>query len=173
MSLVAAIPLLCKQCGTRTVRPCTRPGRTTPYRNIKALTIPEDFPIPTCRCCQTEIFDEKTRAELAPILAEVYHQTLRQLVHRAIEALVEHTSQRHLEKLLGLSQGYLSRLRAGAGNPSPELVSHLAMLARDPRARLAELERYWADPWLVIDSSTRIVADSGKRHAQKNDCPTE
>jgi len=55
-----------------------------------------------------------------------------------------HISQRRLELLIGQSQGYLSRLRIGAGNPSAELVSHLAMLAHDPKTRLAELERYWA-----------------------------
>jgi transcriptional regulator with XRE-family HTH domain len=53
-------------------------------------------------------------------------------------------SQRKLELLLGLSQGYLSRLRAGKGAPSPELVSHLALIAHDPKVRLLELERYWA-----------------------------
>ena len=50
--------------------------------------------------------------------------------------------------LLGLSQGYLSRLRSGGGNPSPELVSNLALLAQDPKTRLSELERYWAEPTL-------------------------
>jgi len=43
-----------------------------------------------------------------------------------------------------LEQGYLSRIRIGAGSPSEELVSHLAMLAHDPKNRLAERERYWA-----------------------------
>ena len=60
------------------------------------------------------------------------------------DILMLHISQRRLELLIGLSQGYLSRLRIGAGNPSAELVSHLAMLAHDPKTRLAELERYWA-----------------------------
>jgi len=46
--------------------------------------------------------------------------------------------------MIGLSQGCLSLLRIGAGNPSAELVSPLAMLANDPKTRLAALERYWA-----------------------------
>lgn len=66
-------------------------------------------------------------------------------VRRAIDKLMEYTSQRQLEQLLGLSQGYLSRLRSGAGNPSPELVSHLALIAMDPSAHLTELRRYWAE----------------------------
>ena len=63
-----------------------------------------------------------------------------------------HISQRQLERLLGLSQGYLSRLRSGAGNPSPELVSHLALLAKDPSTRLSELQRYWAEPEACVVS---------------------
>lgn len=153
-----AAALRCKQCGTRTVLPRMRSGRTRPYRNMQALPIPDDFPIPTCSRCHTEIFDEQTRAKLAPILADAYRETLRRLILRAINTLMQHTSQRRLEMLLGLSQGYLSRLRAGAGTPSPELVSNLAMLAKAPKSRLAELERYWADPLQEIDASTRIGA---------------
>jgi len=149
--------LLCKQCGTRTVRPRTRPGRTTRYRNMAALAIPEDFPIPTCSRCRTEILDAETRARLAPFLLDEYRSALRRRVRRAIDTLSQHTSQRRLEMLLGLSQGYLSRLRSGAGNPSPELVSNLALLAKDPKARLPELERYWAEP-SIDDEDLRSAA---------------
>jgi len=62
-----------------------------------------------------------------------------------IEHLARHFSQRHLELRLGLSQGYLSRLRAGSGNPSPALLSLLALLAVDP-TRLHELDRDWSPP---------------------------
>ena len=42
--------------------------------------------------------------------------------------------------------GDVSPAEAGAGNPSPELVSHLALIAHDPAVRLQELKRYWLDP---------------------------
>jgi len=124
---------------------------------MKALAIPEDFLIPTCTRCKLEIFDAETSAKLAPILLEKYRLALRKRVRRAIEILREYTSQRRLELLLGLSQGYLSRLHAGAGNPSPELVSNLALLAKDPRLRLTELERYWAEPDPEIDSLPYVI----------------
>ncbi len=56
-----------------------------------------------------------------------------------------HISQRALERLLGVSQGYLSRLRAshGAAVPSAALVAALALLANDPGRRLDELQDYW------------------------------
>ena len=51
-----------------------------------------------------------------------------------------------LESLLGLSKGYLSKLRAGDRDPSPELVSDLALIAHDPDGRIQELERFWGRP---------------------------
>jgi len=123
-----------------------RPGRTRPYRNMRALPIPEDFPLPTCIKCRTEVLDKETHAKLAPLLLEEYRSALRRRIRRIIDALTGHTSQRKLELLLGLSQGYLSRLRSGSGNPSPELVSHLALIAKDPSVRLLELQRYWEEP---------------------------
>lgn len=123
-----------------------RPGRTAPYRNMPALTLPEDFPIPTCGRCHHEFVDEATGKALQPVLQQAYQQVLQRRVRRAIDAVTCYTSQRRLEQLLGLSQGYLSRLRAGAGTPSPELVSNLALIAQDPPNRLRELERYWGEP---------------------------
>lgn len=122
-----------------------------PYRNLAALALPADMALPACSRCGTLHLDAQTRARLAPILAAAYQGTLRQRVRHAMDTLAPHISQRRLERLLGLSQGYLSRLRAGAGTPSPSLVSHFALLALNPKTRLRELERYWAEPSLPGD----------------------
>lgn len=138
----------CLHCGKVAVRKRARPGRTVRYRNMAALGIPDDFPIPTCGRCGAESIDEQTAAALAGMLETRYREVLRQRVRRAIDVVAQHITQRRLERLLGLSQGYLSRLRAGAGDPSAELVSHLMLLASDPQPRLLELERFWAEPAL-------------------------
>ncbi|TXH26316.1 MAG: helix-turn-helix domain-containing protein [Elusimicrobia bacterium] len=138
--------LTCPQCGAQAVRGRARPGRTIRYRNVAALPLPADVSLPACVRCRNEFVDPETLARLQPLLHEEYRRVLQQRVRVSIDALMRHISQRKLELLLGLSQGYLSRLRSGGGNPSPELVSHLALLAGDPAARLAELERYWAEP---------------------------
>ena len=135
---------LCVSCGSKTVRKRGRPGRTASYRNMPALPVPAHFPIPTCSRCRKEFIDPQTASELDGVLRELYRSSLKARVRRAIDQLMEVISQRRLEMLLGLSQGYLSRLRAGDGTPSPELVNHLALIARDPRARLKEIEGYWA-----------------------------
>ncbi len=123
-----------------------RPGRTVRYRNMTALPVPEDLPIPTCSRCHAEYIDAETATALEGALRQAYRRALQLRARQAIDLVTKHISQRRLELLLGLSQGYLSRLRAGAGNPSPELVSHLALIAHDPAARLQELQRYWALP---------------------------
>lgn len=55
------------------------------------------------------------------------------------------TTQREVERLLGLSQGYLCRIAAGAGNPSRTLIAALTLLANDP-SRLSELAPEDAQP---------------------------
>ena len=70
-------------------------------------------------------------------------QELRYLVWEELERLMPFISQRRLEILLGLSQGYLSRLRSGAGIPSASLVCILVLLSKDPKERLHELQQDW------------------------------
>jgi len=110
------------------------------------MPIPDDLLIPACGRCQSEYLDEETSAALGPQLQEVYLACLRTRVRIAIDILSRHVSQRRLERMMGMSQGYFSRLRAGSGNPSPELVSHLALLCHDPPKRIEELARFWSLP---------------------------
>ena len=80
------------------------------------------------------------------VTKEAFLTDLRTRARIAVDILSHHISQRKLERLLGLSQGYLSRLRACVSNPSAELVANLAMLCQDPPTRLLELERFWELP---------------------------
>ena len=56
--------------------------------------------------------------------------------------LMQSISLRQLEKIMGVSQGYLSRLKARKGCPSPTLVSLLWLLHKQP-GLLVRLKRYW------------------------------
>lgn len=80
---------------------------------------------------------------------------LRKLARREITRLSDHISQRQLEKLLGLSQGYLSRLKAMSRNPSTELVCFLWLIAKDPKKRLHELRELWAESAVADDHVTK------------------
>lgn len=70
-----------------------------------------------------------------------------QLIRAAIRTLSTHLSQRKLERLLGLSQGYLSRIASGAGTASRPLMMLLCLLAARPKERLAELTQlFFGEP---------------------------
>lgn len=61
----------------------------------------------------------------------------------AIRKLEVFVSQRRLERLLGLSQGYLCRLKAGKQTPSMPIVALLVLLAASPEKRLQRLSALW------------------------------
>ena len=107
------------------------------------LPIPSDFPIPTCASCGAEHLDGKTAADLVAVMADVYAAELRRRIRDAVAKVCQFISQRQLEKRLGLSQGYLSRLSCSASTPSAALVALLTLLAHEPRLRLRELEQDW------------------------------
>ncbi len=136
----------CIRCGAKAVKPRKGSGRTTSYRTMPNMPIPEDIPIPACGRCQSEYLDEETSAAIGPQLQAMDLACLRTRVRIAIDILSRHVSQRRLERMMGMSQGYFSRLRAGAGNPSPELVGSLALLCQNPPERLKELANFWALP---------------------------
>jgi hypothetical protein len=79
-------------------------------------------------------------------------EDLRRLARQEIDRLTPYISQRRLERLLGLSQGYLSRLRSFAGTPSATLVCTLTLLAQAPKERLHELTEYWEQLARVSES---------------------
>ncbi len=143
----------CIHCGAKFVRVKKGAGRTIPYRTMPTMELPTDLKIPSCGRCMHLYLDRMDAETLSNALQEQYLASLHTRICIALDTLSQHISQRKLERLLGLSQGYLSRLRAGDGNPSPELVCHLAILCQDPKKRLAEVERFWSlsdDNWLPL-----------------------
>lgn len=133
----------CPECGQGRIHPQAKPGRTERYKTMEALPLPDDLLIPTCDVCGAEWMDARTAKAVDEALEITYQRELSTRAQAALERLVQQTTQRELEHLLGLSHGYLSKLRSGSSTPSPELVSHLAMLAADPKRRLVELRAFW------------------------------
>lgn len=131
----------CVRCGGR-VKPLQREGRTTRYQAVAALPIPPDFPIPTCIKCRAEYLDPALSGLLARVLQPLYQDVLQGAAAELIERICAATPQRRLELILGLSQGYLSKLKARAGRPSSPLVA-LLFLLQQPGA-VAAVERYFA-----------------------------
>jgi len=51
-----------------------------------------------------------------------------------------------VERVLGVSPGYLSKLKLGRRSPSAEIVSALALVSASPKRRLAELDNFYNPP---------------------------
>ena len=140
-----AWPIRCSTCGEGEVSPLALPGRTARYKNMAALPIPDDLAIPTCGACGAEWIDRPTAKAVDAALEREYQERLRQLAVTDLQQLAaSHVTQRRLERLLGLSHGYLSKIRSGASRPSATLVSCLHLLASDPDRRLREMEESFA-----------------------------
>jgi hypothetical protein len=112
---------------------------------MAALVVPSTVAIPTCDHCGNEWIDPETAEVLDDALQGVYANELHERLETALDAILKATEvpQRKLEQLLGLSVGYLSRLRGRRGDASAQLVSVLALLAEDPKRRLKELDHLW------------------------------
>jgi len=80
------------------------------------------------------------------VLEGEYQARLRDRLERDLEVILgDGHSQARVERVLGVSPGYLSKLKAGRRNPSIELTVVLRVLARglvakDPAGRLTEVE---------------------------------
>lgn len=75
------------------MKPRGGPGRTTQYRNMPAMAIPDDVAIPTCGRCKSEFIDEHTSETIAPRLQQAYLEALRTRARIAIDLLSKHISQ--------------------------------------------------------------------------------
>ncbi len=150
---------LCAECGERAVAPRAVAGRTSPWKQFASLPIPADVQIPTCSKCGAEWIDRKTAAVLDAVLEEAAEERLVRLARNALEDLGTSMSQRDLEFDLGLSAGYLSKVKHGKETPSAQLVGLLALLASRP-ARLDQLAHIWETgelpPRLTNDHFTTV-----------------
>ncbi len=135
----------CPECGG-TIRSIAKAGRLTTYKNASALEVPADLAIPTCVGCGSEWMDEATAKAIDRAMEPVYLNRLREMVAHSIETLSGVVTQGELERKLGMAQGYLSKLKKGRRNPSPEIALQLAMIARHPERRLREIDEIWRHP---------------------------
>jgi len=139
-------PRRCRECGEGMIRPLAKDGRRMPFRNMAALAVPSTLAIPTCDNCGNEWIDPKTAQAIDEAMQGAYADELHKRLVAAVDLILKATEipQRRLEQLLGLSVGYISRLRSGRGDASAQVVSALALLAQDPKRRLKELVQLWA-----------------------------
>jgi hypothetical protein len=134
----------CPHFRAKAVRGRPGAGRTTVYKTLPCLPLPSERLIPTCSRCRTLFLP--TNQKTGALLHLLYVAELRQRTQLAISTLRDVRSLRKLERLLGVSQGYLSKLRVGTSNPSPELTLLLGLLASSPKPMLRRADTFWALP---------------------------
>lgn len=129
----------CHNCHRGTVVPVAREGRTAPYKSIPNLAVPADLPIPTCDHCGEEWMTPADAARIDAAMEVVYRQ---ELLARLRAVLPDAAEAGRIERDLGLSRGYLSRLRRATRPPSEALLAVLALFRQDPNA-LGHVEAFW------------------------------
>jgi DNA-binding transcriptional regulator YiaG len=160
-----AWPVTCADCGVGKIRPATRAGRTSRYKTL-VLEVPADLSIPTCDNCGAEWIDPGTAAALDDALESAFEVAAHAQVEALLNELASEVTQRRMEAVLGLSQGYLSKLRSGTSTPSAMLLACLKLLARDPANRIQELEsvgRARRPSKVAAKRGTRKEATGGRR----------
>ena len=143
----------CYECGG-TVELRAKAGRTMPYRNMAAVSLPDDLALPTCTSCGEMFLNERFASKVEDALEARYDAEVRGRVLGALDVLQKEIPQQTLESLLGLSQGYLSKIRKK--KTSPMIASLLVLLADDPKANVERLRSAW----------TRTQQPTSKRRAR-------
>lgn len=129
----------CHACFQGEVVPMTGAGRTTRYKAIRNLMIPEDLVMATCNHCGERWFSPADAKRIDAALELLYRQELMRRVRAVLPAPKDAD---RVEQDLGLSRGYLSRLRKGGKAPSEALVALLALIRQQPQT-LVQVEEFW------------------------------
>jgi hypothetical protein len=157
----------CHECGTGRVVPVAKPGRQERYRTLM-LEIPAHLEIPTCDNCGAEWMDPATARAIDEALKDVFQASLRTRLNQALSKIRSRASMRRVENLVGLSEGYLSKVSNSRSDPSAELVTYLGLIAMNPVERLRDLEK-------LRKQSLKKTPSTGRKNARptkgvSNDC---
>lgn len=143
-------PKTCPACERGVLEP-RETREPMPFRHAPAIVPAWAVDVPTCTACGEQFIDARTAKAWDEALAQGLAVHHRRLLTEAVERLGEVRAQREWEKRLGLSPGYLSRLKSGKECSVP-LVTLLALLAEAPEAGWAQVGRVWSV------ESTQVVA---------------
>lgn len=133
----------CRECGEGTVRLVAKPGRRATYKFLD-LDVPAKLSVPTCDHCGTEWHSDETAAVFDEAMEQVFREELSGIARRALDHLdAAGVRQSDIERAIGLSPGYLSKIKRGERSPEPVLVAQLAIISMNPSARLSEAQNVW------------------------------
>ena len=132
----------CPLCEKGTVGPLAS-EEPMPFRHVAALRPAWPVPVPTCDRCHERFINTATAKALDEALEAALVTLNRSLAAAAIGRLASVHTERQWEKRLGLSPGYLSRLKAGKES-SVVLTTLLMLLSQSPARQWHHLESLWS-----------------------------
>lgn len=126
----------CPICGTGHIEDTNLKGTTARYKDEPELRISEDVFVPQCDACGEVFLKQEYTQEYDHVLAKSYRAKRlvdqKREIQQALDTL--NTTQAHLETLLGVSQGYVSKLLSGEKVSSAITVRFLHVLGSVPGA---------------------------------------
>jgi transcriptional regulator with XRE-family HTH domain len=132
---------VCRTCGQGLIAPRNARGTTLAFRDEPIVPLTEDIVIPICSNCGEMRLNESLAEALDAVLERSYGELRRSQatveISRALAAL--HASQSELERMLGLSAGYVSKLLRGEKITSATVIRFLHVLNAHPRENLDAL----------------------------------
>lgn len=134
---------LCPACEVGHLHPVRKASRRMPIRQIPDLEVPVDVPMPTCDHCGAEILGDGDLAALDAAMNGAYARALAAKSEEAIRELGRVIHQRELERLIGVSAGYVSKLKNAQSEPRGPITALLMLLADEPRL-LDRLRVLWS-----------------------------
>ncbi len=130
----------CVACGTGKLEPTNVCGMAFSYRDERALVADASLILPVCTCCGETRLDAEQTDALDAVLERAYvrkrHADAATIIGRLLETGL---SQVDVERVLGLSRGYISKVRRGERTVSGSTLRELVMLAAYPRENLRAL----------------------------------
>lgn len=128
----------CTACGTGIVRRSAKAGRVDVYKGLE-FALPADLVLTACEACGERYTNLADAEKIDAALSEAYAAHVRTRIEASIGRLQEAgLSLATVEKELGLSEGYLSKIRKSV-EPSFQLVALLAVIAENPKKMLSTI----------------------------------
>jgi hypothetical protein len=135
----AGIP--CYFCGEGIIAPRNLRGSVLQYRDEREIPVEGDVFVPTCDACGESLLDEETSKALDAVLEPAYRRLRSERVQHELSSVLSALgiTQGDLERLLGLSPGYVSKLIKGKRVAETPLYRFVHLLNANPKFGLRAL----------------------------------
>jgi len=130
----------CTECGQGKITARLGPGRVWRYRVLE-IEMPSDVATLECNHCGARYVSAENAEAHDGALAPLYAKRLAKEVEVSLKRL-EGVPRNEIERALGLSHGYFSRILAGDRTTSPELVALLHLASKS--GSLEKVQALWS-----------------------------